>query len=727
MALDLETLDGTTDPAKLLQLLKTWDEEESSRYAPLHREWEKNVLFFLGKQWIEEKKGVDGFIILEEDDEHFRPVFNYTAKLCDLKRSQVLGKNIRPVVRANSDQKTDIESARLGNLVLRAKDEIDDEEFLRNRAFLHAEVFGITWRADFKEQLRDQVLEQAVMDTEKTEFFQCLECGYVDGDSSTCKKCGNPQMQFVRDMQERPVLNQDGTPQIQQIPLYTNGVAIVDPFRIKISPASEMKKLRWITDSSMQAVSWVKAQFNQEGSGFKGKEAVHRVKKSTYLPRGLKVSRDFETAVTKAHSATGRDVIRWTKQDKVGCDETVLHRSYFEPTKQYRRGRLIFWTEHAVLYDGSPDLPENPKLRRWHPYTAFTFREHPLRLEGIPFIEDLIPENKKINAYDAMILEHMEKTATPERVEFDNVQMNVDDASDGIIRVKGEPNLPNGGLPTYLQHPQMATEVYNQREKSILNMEKLAGVTEVVQGLRPAGVDTYRGLQLLRDAADSSEAELYNRWYKFLRDSAMLKLAIIQECLITEDPELVDLMEQTRQNENMGLAEVKTFLGQDLRNNLNVKMEEADYISLSKSAEADQVKDSIAAGVVLPMDMEDPYTRLKLLRRLGMSWMPFSDKADIEKAERIVQMWEAGDVQTPMRMMTHMDNKALFLRVWSDWVKSPKFESLPPPQQQAILGAIKSVEDELLASMQVEQSRGVQPPAGERRLAPVPTGAAARQ
>ena len=70
MSIDRVLLDDTTDPDELLEILKKWDDEESQRYQTLHAEWEKSVLFHLGKQWIEDRGNAsDGFTILEEDEE----------------------------------------------------------------------------------------------------------------------------------------------------------------------------------------------------------------------------------------------------------------------------------------------------------------------------------------------------------------------------------------------------------------------------------------------------------------------------------------------------------------------------------------------------------------------------------------------------------------------------------------------------------------------------------
>lgn len=695
MALDFVKLDETTNPKELLNLLKKWDVDETVRYQNLHHEWEKNLLCFLGKQWLIPKSVLEGYTILEEDDEHYRPVSNHIARLVHLKRSQIAGKKIRGKVVPNSDTKSDIDSARLGNLALKAQNAIDKDEEVNQLVFMHAQLFGIGWKSTCKQVSPDDFLEAPKMETQKSEYFECPKCGHIDPEQSTCTQCGNMSMEYQSKLSEEMVL-ENGIPVTEKIPLYRISTSAVDPFRIKVSPGAVSSQIRWLTDSTVHPVSWLKSAFNVTGPGFYPENA-QQIKKSAVFPRGVKLSESYKNSVTYVHSSVDRDVTKRNMADENNEELAVLHKSYFPPSKNWKMGRLITWTEHGVLYDEKPDLPNNKKLRRWHPYDPFIYFLHPLRLEGIPYIEELIPINKKINSVEAIIMEHLDRTASPDRYEFDNVQKNNDDASTGITRLDPIPGLPGGGIPGYLTHPAMASEVYKMREQYVTEIQIMGNMTEVQQGMHPAGVDTYRGLRLLQDAADSTESEMYERYYEYVRSSSQLKLAIMQECMITQDEDLLEMMRIIRTNEDYGEQEVKTFLGQDLRDNLNVVMEEADYLSESTGAQMDQVETMIAKGMITPEEMADPVTKIRILRKIGMGELPIPDKLDIEKAERIITLLETGQFRQIPPMLRFVDNKSLQLRVWSDWVKTSKFESLDPAIQNATMALIKKVQDELQA------------------------------
>lgn len=716
--MDFEEFHKTQDSARLLGMLKEWDSEQIQRYNVIHNEWEKNALFYLGKQWLEQTSGVDGYSVLLEDETHYRPVTNLIPRSCDLKRGQILGKNIRPKVATTSDKKEDIDTAVLSTIALRAKRSIDEDDELDRLVVLYAQTFGIGWRCDYKQPLAHEYLEDPQIDKVKTEFFSCPTCGAIDEYKSTCDQCGNTEMEYKREISEQPVLDQQGNPVVNKIPIYELRSIAVDPFRIKCSATNTKKGLEWLTESSIQDISWIKNAFDVEAPGFLP-ENLKNIKSNNEPPRGLKISESFKSSVNLVHSSTARDVQRsgLSEEDK---GKTVLNKSYFKPCKNYPRGRLVIWVDTAVIYDGLPDVPKkNKKIKRWHPYTPFNWRLHPLRFEGIAYIEDGIPIQKKINSLDAMIMEHIDKTAAPERVEFENTLMNNDDNYEGILRVKARPELPGGGIPTYLQHPQMASEVYKMRMQLVAEFEKVLNITEVIQGLRPAGVDTYRGLELLRDAANSSEAETYNNFHKYIRESGQLKLALIQECVINEDPDLIDMMNEIRLNEDMGIDEIKTFTGANVFDTINIVIEETDYIAQSSTAEEDRVNGLLKAMILSPQDLQDPVTKIKLLRKLGMSQMPMPDKADILKSERIVQMIESGRGQEVFPILRPQDNMGIQLRILSEWVKTSKFDSLNPEVQQMGLRVIQVIENKFLAAKnQMMQP----PPQGGEQGPPIPPG-----
>lgn len=727
MTCDISRLDELEDESDILDFLKSVDEEATSRYHALHTEWERNVLFYLGRQWLQKKSGTyDGYDILDEVDGHYRPVTNHTARLCDLKRSQVLGKTVRAKVEAASTQREDVAAARLSSLLLRALNQIDDEDTLNQIAFLHAQIFGICWRSDFKQVATDEVIETPQEETVEVASGQC-QCGY-SGEFDTnnlipmCPECGQV-VKTERQEVTRQALDEAGEPVMNRTPVYKNAVGLIDPFRMKVNPCAVEKDIRYLFDSSIQPVSWVKRAYAVEDKGFKGKEAVEKVKKTPSLPRGLKISEEFKNSVSFSHSTLSKEVFKGSLVENED-DTTILHKSYFAPSEKNPQGRLIIWTPDTILYDGIPDMPsksKTKKIKKWYPYNFFVYRRHPLRLEGIPYIEDLIPLNKKYNSLSAMVLEHIDKTADPDRVEFNNVTMNNDDQSSGKIIIDPVPNLPGGGIPTYLQHPQMASEVYNLLPATVAELEKVGNVTEIIQGMRPVGVDTYRGMQLLRDSADSSEKELYSRWYEFVRKCNQLKLAIVQECLIGKNEELIEMMNVIRKNENYGVEEVKVFLGEDLRDNLNVVVEEVDYMAQSTAAQTDKVADFLKSMILTPEDLQDPVVKIQLMRRLGMAQMPMSDKADIEKAERIIEYLESGNIQQAMTILSIRDNKSLQLRVWSEWMKSSRYESLPQQVKQMSEMLVKRVETELLQA-QNAMKPPMGPPPGGMPPGPPPAG-----
>lgn len=722
MSTNLHELDKIKDPDELVKKLVSWDEDEETRYLTPHAENEKNALFYLGKQWLEAKRGIDGQIIFEEEDDRYRPVTNLIARACDLKRSQILGRNIKPKTAPASDKKDDIDTAQISTLALRARQVIDGDAAIDKLTFLHSQVFGTGWRADFKRLIPDESIQKPIMRTVTTEFFRCTnpECGAIDEYRSVCPECGS-SMDYESNEEETPELDGMGQPKVEVIPLYEIACENIDPFRMKTSMSPTKEKLKWITDTSLQSIDWIKETFNQKLPGFYPQN-LSKLKGVKALPRGLKLSEEFQATIMLVHSSTSQDVYKNTidaQAKDMEANKTILRKSYFAPTALHKQGRLIIWTPDAVLYDGLPDVPKNPELRRWHPYTPRRWRKHPLRFEGIAYINDGIPINKKLNSLDSMIMEHLDKTACPVLVQWDNVLMNNDDNSEGTMTIKNSPEIPGGGIPTYLQHPQMASEVYKMRDAIIDEFNKQMNITDIMQGFHPAGVDTYRGMELLKDSANSAESETYEEQYEYVKESARLKLALIQECVVAGDAAMLKIMNQIMYDEDFGTDELVTFSGADLGNNLNIVVEESDYLALSTAAEADRVKGLMEVQLLSPEDLADPIVKLTMLRKFGMGQMPMPDKRNIEKAERIINLIEAGRGQEVYSILRVQDNKGIQLRVWNDWVLTSRFDSLPPEIQNTGLAIIKFVEDQLMAA----QRALTPPPMGPGGSPPPPNGA----
>lgn len=700
--LDFEELDAEKDPKKLLGLLNPWVLEEAERYREKHTEWEKNALFYLGKHWIERKEGADGYVFLDDDEEHFYPVTNYTKLLCDYKLNQLAGKKIVGVVKPGSLDPTDIFNTNLAQLGLRARYQIDQEATNDRLVYLHSLIFGLGWRADFKECLPDKYLKgDPLMEDVEQPTYSCASCGYSDptGEQvidARCPHCGS-EMTFEAKMTQQQRVGEDGQPLFDQHPLYKLTSLVVDPFRILTSRALVSGMRTHIIDQSMQPTRWIKNTFKKQGNGYTGN--VDGVNKTERLPRSLKISHELKSALALKHSAIFNTVTSSEKDFANDQEESLFYKAYFPPSKNWSRGRLLIFTPDVLLYDGLPDTPmKNKRHKWWHPYTDYVWSIHPMNSEGVSLVGDLIPKNKQINAIDAMILEHLDKTATPHEVRFDNVKENNDDNTNGITTIQGVPGLPNGGAPFYLQSPSISSDVFKYRDSLVAEMEKIAKVPAVVQGLHTTGVDTFRGMKMLRETAESSESDVYNRSYEYCENYNKLKLCLMQEIMIQPDSDLSAMMHTLNDNLGYDPEEVDSFMASDLSDQWNLTVEETDFLSTTKTAEEETVQDMVAKAIISPEDLLDPIMKYNVLQRMSLG-----DKVDImgfddiKKAKWIIKLLEAKKFDKLQTVLQPYDNKALQLRVLQSWMKQPKFYSLDPQIQKAAEFMRQAIEEEVIA------------------------------
>jgi hypothetical protein len=235
----------------------------------------------------------------------------------------------------------------------------------------------------------------------------------------------------------------------------------------------------------------------------------------------------------------------------------------------------------------------------------------------------------------------------------------------------------------------------------VSEMEKLAKVPAVIQGMHEAGVDTFRGLKLLREAAESSEGDVFNRSFEYSEHYNTLKLCLIQECLVLRDPELTALMKTLNSNEGLAEDAIDDFLGSDLGDGWNLEMDATDYMSNTKGAEQESVKDAITSQIISPEEMADPLMKYNILQKMGMSdSVETFGSDDIKKAKWIIQLLEAQKFDKLQGVLKPFDNKSLQLRVLISWMKKPKFYGLDQKVQDMAEQYRQQLEQEIFQASQ---------------------------
>lgn len=712
----------------LVSYLNSWNEEDTERYSDRYREWEKNILFYMGKHWLEPASNIEGWSIVEpqNDFNRYLPVTNYIKHHCKLKRSQILGKRMQAVVKPNSETKEDYDAALLSTLCLKARNSLDGEETLDRIAFLHGEIFGISYRMNHKEIIENKWLEIPQMEEDRNEFFACGNCGAIQEVTGPCMQCGNPNTEFKREVSIEQVTNPDGTPAIYKKPIYRPATEVIDPFRIRMSPAASKDKIAWIIDSVCVDIDWVKTSFELEQPGFFPEEARDlEADKSKMLPRGLRLSNQYADSVVVADSSVQRDIRVGDGDLRDG--QCVLHRLYLKPCTSWANGRLIIWTHSGVLYDCLPDVPLVKNGRNWHPYSIFVYELHPMNPEGIAYINEQIPLNMIINSLDAMILEHTDKMSMPKEIHFSGTVMNNSDGTD-IVVVEPRPELQGGGAPFYISPPSLPNELYRLRNEKVAELKQLSNITDAMQGIRPAGVDTWKGLEFLRETSNSSESDLFSGWYDFKKHSASMKLKLIQECLYYDDDELRDMMESIRENEEMSIEQIRKFTGAQLNNNVNVVYEEADYAGQSQAAEVDMIIDLIKSNLI---DQErikkDSVYGYRILRKLKINSRFIPDARDCEKMEILIKRMEMvkeefvqKELQLILSELKRYDKKSIGQQMMVEWMKTPRYMSLPKYVQFVGEQVLAQIEKDI---MQLKQPAPPVPQVGQMASNPaIPQG-----
>lgn len=297
---------------------------------------------------------------------------------------------------------------------------------------------------------------------------------------------------------------------------------------------------------------------------------------------------------------------------KDGCTYINL---FIKPSRNYPKGREIFVANGLTLYNGNSrswkEFPMN-----FHPYSVTCYERVPGRPWGTTYGEKIVDINR---AYEQ------------ERTEFDKLRRTFSvpkmtmPVGSQIERdtITGEEQIfrynpfgPDGGRPDFLNPPQPPSTILDSLKLTSQEFVEMSGVTEIMQGIRPQGVTTYRGLEVLREEANNSQNNFIRMYENYIQRSQFLKLENIRKSLTYTDQNMVNAIKIfKRQTQYITDIDIKNFTGEDLAGYVVVE----PFSSLGKSRLAMQEKYmSMAQMGVLGDIVSDPDLNSEFKRKMDV-------------------------------------------------------------------------------------------------------------
>ncbi len=505
---------------ELLELWKDMRSESLENRWMFERQWQRNIWYILGRQWIEYLSRYGGWRDKRIAQWIPRPVTNKCKETIQTIRAMFtsiqLGVNVRP----NGGKPENVSAAATADAlapVLHERHSMNDvlKEFdfwlgATGNAFIHTFV--------------DYDVRNGVITIQQE---QCQQCGKVYGSDKLtggqpeCPDCGGTKFAPAIDEETgepiAPVTKMKGKPTtIVLSPLelaFPNNYPRFEelPYVIRM----RWRTKRWVeshpvlsTTLDLDAIKWQKSPTDQ----------------SLQIFTNLSKYTDLGLSPTYSASSEGG-----SQENQEGL---VEYEVWMKPTAKYPDG-LVF----RLLGDGpnptvlhleeSEQIPGPLPYQQYDGSRLFTFAhagyEHVGgRILASGPLDVIIQKQDQLNQLDSMILLIIQRMSNPVWLEPKGAEIQRLTGMPGLV-VKWNPLTVGGNAkPERIAGVPLDAALFQIREQYLKDIEELVGTYDVIKGAKPSGVEAFSALQLLVERAQArfasvfqARGDVYKNWFKF--------------------------------------------------------------------------------------------------------------------------------------------------------------------------------------------------------------------
>lgn len=568
-----------------------------------------------------------------------------------------------------------VRRARMAELILKSRWEIDDEQYRNYMCAYWLLTTGNVFRKDFWDtSARPKVYNPAIVQMQ-SQVFQAQLNGESEAETDQAL-LNMPPPAFWGD----------------------NGIAILNPYQMAVDfNCKEFNEASWVMEYSLQDVDWVKTQYNQMEPGYT--RLINQVQPQEEFGKALE--QDLNLRFSNARGGVKKP----TPLNQCVLKELYQLPDYRFPwntnTTEPPRGRMIVATKEVVLYDG-------PSPYDWHPYSYARYEPYIGRFWGKSLVEQIVAPQRRLNEINGAILENSQTMANPQwLVPEGSIKPGILSGKHGLV-VNWQPNA-SGFEPKRLDGQPLPTQYFNERQLLIDTMVRIAGSNAIMQGTPPTGVTAAAALQMLLENANNQHGPLINMFEKFIEQCQNKKIENFIK--FNQEPRR-DLMQQLKKlKEDLNDLDVSSITGKDIQDSVNVQIETGSSIPRSESGKISMLMQLGAAGNLGDI-VNDPILSVQYLKKLGVE--PFNNKLDAE-FEKI--QWENGRMLKGLTPSpSEFDNHALhipehiaetqrpsFIEYKDQNVKSLFFEHIAWHQEQMTAAAeAEKAEQAEMMNMQID-------------------------
>ena len=347
---------------------------------------------------------------------------------------------------------------------------------------------------------------------------------------------------------------------------------------------------------------------------------------------------------------------------------------------------------------------------------AWDFPEHPLTMGkylDLPTIFfarsvafDLVPIQRELNAYEALIKLHgMTSAADPWVVDADSIVSEITGRADKIIKYR------NIGSPSF-EPPHRAGAgsldqgIYTQRDNLHAEFQNISMAVNAFRGQQEGAITAASAIQQLRGQAELMFNKPAANWRNLWRETLRKYVKFIQKYFSFE--QLAKILGHNREDD------IRAFMAADLDDLV-------DWVASDHGLP--RTRDELRQEMMVmfdkgALDINDPAVRQKVYQLFGETGMMQSFNKDATNARLENQEFKNGAPAGSIQPQPLIEDMAVHLYFHKDQAKSRDFQKWPQPAQQALIQHIMETQQEMAQMM----APPVQDP-GMGRPQPQPPGA----
>lgn len=658
---------------------------QSDHFVGLYETWSKAVLFLLGRHWLiwnkmKRRYGTDTDVPAWTQQPVTQIVYAvYRTAIAKLTKQKPSLEIVPPSSDSDDRESAHIAEALITHLWRLLKVPTTIKRALGWFLCTGQVYLRVHWDKDAGKLVPlTQLMEQPHSDPLRAQAGETEDVNVPVGpDGNPIMKAGEPDPETGEPGEEVPDL--DAEPHM--VPEGEIALGIESPMSVRYNPEAESPDDAY---EMFVARLWPLARC-----------AAHFEIDETELQSGLDEDRGQYDDLMSSASAAQPDLLGTfggASQSEAIGGRTLVIEYYHDRTDECPDGRhwIVVGKQRVWPKEGDKEYPKGEAPLPdgfWPPLIAVQDVPVPGQIQALGLLPQIVPLNEAMNTLDGKILEHNVQMAMGGKwiVAPDDRGLEIDSSPGQVLASKG---YAEGRPPVQAEIHPLPAQIYAERQVIMQRVSLVSGLDRESLGEPPEGVTSGRAMLVTQEKSDSSYAPSLESWEHALEEVGRRMIALAQKNY-TEARDIQIRGER-------GKWEVRSFLGSDLSDGMDVRVQVGSSFPWSKAAQWDARVDMLSKFPGLVTNMQSGEVDKEALSRYmdtgapGLGAFQSDEDSDLVEVEREHAMFEAYDPQEGSNQLPQLafwQSQPKHLAAHYDFMKRDRarYDKWKPEAQQAFL------------------------------------------